>query len=70
MLKLKLYQVLSIVFFVGMVAMNYLAFSLPLGGNTTGELSDMYPNLFTPAGFTFSIWGAIGFFPIYFSDYQ
>jgi hypothetical protein len=39
--------------------MNYLAVSLPLGGNTTGELSDMYPNLFTPAGFTFSIWGVI-----------
>jgi hypothetical protein len=59
MSRLKLYQVLSIVFFVGMVAMNYLAVSLPLGGNTTGELSDMYPNLFTPAGFTFSIWGLI-----------
>lgn len=26
---------------------------------TTGALSDLYPNLFTPAGLTFSIWGLI-----------
>lgn len=57
--KLKLYQVLSIVFFIGVLVLNYLATALPLGGNTTGELSDLYPNLFTPAGFTFSIWGVI-----------
>ncbi len=25
----------------------------------TGELSDRYPNLFVPAGFTFAIWGLI-----------
>ena len=38
---------------------NALANSLPLGGRTTGELSALYPNLFVPAGFTFSIWGVI-----------
>lgn len=59
MSKLKLYQLLAIVFFIGVLIMNYLANALPLGGNTTGELSDFYPNLFTPAGFTFSIWGVI-----------
>jgi len=26
---------------------------------STGDLSDLYPNLFTPAGLTFSIWGLI-----------
>jgi tryptophan-rich sensory protein len=39
--------------------MNYLANSLPLNNKTTGELSDSFPNLFVPAGITFSIWGII-----------
>lgn len=39
--------------------MNYLANALPLNNKTTGELSDSYPNLFVPAGITFSIWGII-----------
>lgn len=50
---------LNLVFFAGMVVMNYLANALPLNGKTTGELSDAYPNLFVPAGVTFSIWGVI-----------
>jgi tryptophan-rich sensory protein len=49
----------NLVFFAGMMVMNYLANALPLGGKTTGELSDAYPNLFVPAGVTFSIWGVI-----------
>lgn len=42
-----------------MIVMNYLANSLPLNGKTTGDISDAWPNLFTPAGVTFSIWGVI-----------
>ncbi|HAX93703.1 MAG TPA: hypothetical protein DCY25_07135, partial [Bacteroidales bacterium] len=42
-----------------MIVMNYLANSLPLNGKTTGGISDAWPNLFTPAGVTFSIWGVI-----------
>ena len=38
---------------------NYLANALPLGGITTGQASDRLPNLFTPTGATFSIWGLI-----------
>jgi len=30
-----------------------------LNNKTTGELSDSFPNLFVPAGITFSIWGVI-----------
>ncbi len=62
---MKIYNVL---FFVLMVVMNYLANALPLGGKTTGALSAQYPNLFVPAGITFSIWGVIylmlGFFVV------
>jgi hypothetical protein len=50
---------LNLILFAGMVVMNYLANALPLNGKTTGQLSDAYPNLFTPAGVTFSIWGVI-----------
>jgi hypothetical protein len=50
---------IALVFFGAMVYMNYLANSLPLNGKTTGQLSDAYPNLFVPAGITFSIWGII-----------
>ncbi len=50
---------LNLLFFAFMVVMNYLANALPLNGKTTGELSDAYPNLFVPAGITFSIWGVI-----------
>ena len=50
---------LNLLLFAGMVVMNYLANALPLNGKTTGALSDAYPNLFVPAGVTFSIWGVI-----------
>jgi len=50
---------LNLFLFAGMIVMNYLANALPLNNYTTGELSDSYPNLFVPAGITFSIWGVI-----------
>jgi len=50
---------LNLILFAGMIVMNYLANSLPLNGKTTGDISDAWPNLFTPAGVTFSIWGII-----------
>jgi len=53
------WQIVNILAFLLVLVINGLANSLPLGGNTTGELSDLYPNLFTPAGLTFSIWGII-----------
>lgn len=50
---------LSLIGFVAVIVVNALATTLPIGGLTTGELSDLYPNLFVPAGLTFSIWGII-----------
>lgn len=52
-------RIANLLAFVATVAVNALATLLPLGGMTTGELSDLYPSLFTPAGLTFSIWGVI-----------
>ena len=50
---------LVVLSFIGMLVMNVLANTLPLGGRTTGDVSNQYPSLFTPVGFTFSIWGLI-----------
>ena len=51
--------IVSLLGFVVVVVVNALATTIPLGGMTTGQLSDLYPNLFVPAGLTFSIWGVI-----------
>ena len=50
---------MNLLFFAVMILMNYLANALPLNGKTTGQLSNSFPNLFVPAGITFSIWGII-----------
>lgn len=42
-----------------MVTVNALANILPINGVTSGGVSDSFPNLFAPAGLTFSIWGVI-----------
>ena len=52
-------KVLVALTYLVMVTVNYLANALPLNGRSTGEVSTAYPNLFTPAGVTFSIWGVI-----------
>ena len=49
----------AVILFVLMIVMNALANTLPINGQNTGEISDQYPNLFQPTGFTFSIWGII-----------
>jgi len=50
-------SILNIIGFLGVVIVNGLANALPINNKATGELSDQYPNLFVPAGLTFSIWG-------------
>lgn len=50
---------LTIAATAGVIAVNGLANALPIGGKTTGEISDGFDILFTPAGYVFSIWGLI-----------
>lgn len=45
--------------FIAVVVMNTLANTLPLNGQTTGEISNRLLVLFTPAGYVFSIWSII-----------
>jgi len=71
MIRQKLFlPILNLVGFLGMVTVNALASALPINNKTTGELSDQYPNLFVPAGFTFSIWGLIYVLLAIFVVYQ
>lgn len=60
----------NIVAFGLTIALNAMATSIPLGGQTPPEISAKYPSLFTPAGFTFSIWGVIYLGLLFFIIYQ
>jgi benzodiazapine receptor len=61
---------LNIAALVIVIIVNGLANAIPLGGQNTGEVSARYPSLFTPAGYTFSIWGLIYTALIIFVIYQ
>ena len=52
------------------IMVNALANILRFGGNSTGQVSDKYHSLFTPAGFTFSIWSLIYLLLAAFVVYQ
>lgn len=67
---MRFLQIANVLGYVGVVAVNVLASALPLGGKTTAELSDAYPNLFVPAGYVFSIWGIIYLLLLAFTVYQ
>jgi hypothetical protein len=69
-MKTKTLQILNLLGFGLVILLNTLANALPLNGYTTGALSDRYPNLFVPAGFTFSIWGVIYLLLLLFVVYQ
>jgi hypothetical protein len=69
-MQLKAYQILNIAALILVIVINFLANALPIGGKTTGELSALYPSLFTPAGYVFSIWGVIYILLIIFAIYQ
>lgn len=54
------WQWAALVAYIGMMILNWLAGTTAvLGGVNTAEVSNANPTLFTPAGVTFSIWGAI-----------
>ena len=68
--KRKINAILNFIAFIGVLIINALAVILPINGITTAELSDSYPNLFVPAGVTFSIWGVIYLLLLIYSIYQ
>ncbi len=63
-------QIIVLLVTIGTIVVNGLAVSLPLNGKSTGEISDSFPVLFTPAGYVFSIWSLIYAGLIAYSIYQ
>lgn len=63
-------RVFNLLFFIAMIVVNALGELLPLGIGSTGAISAKYPNLFTPAPLTFSIWGLIYLLLAAFIIYQ
>lgn len=63
-------RIITAITFVIMVIMNGLANALPINGQTSGEVSDYYANLFAPAGYTFTIWGLIYALLFVYTIYQ
>ncbi|MGB5491744.1 MAG: hypothetical protein WBM76_13040 [Woeseiaceae bacterium] len=60
----------NIAAFILVVVMNVLSNALPINNQSMPEISAKYPSLFTPAGFTFSIWGVIYLTLLFFVIYQ
>lgn len=57
--KIWFIRICAALAYIIMVFVNFLANRLPINNRSTGAISDAYPNLFAPAGLTFSIWGLI-----------
>lgn len=55
----KLLARINMLALIVVLMINALANLLPINSLNTGEVSALYPSLFTPAGFTFSIWSVI-----------
>lgn len=60
----------NIAAFLLVVVVNGLSNALPINGRSMSEISAQYQSLFTPAGFTFSIWGLIYLSLLVFIVYQ
>jgi translocator protein len=60
----------NIVVFIVTLAVNGLAGTTVLNGRTTAQVSDLYANPFTPAGYVFAIWGIIYALLFVFAVYQ
>lgn len=52
------------------IFINYLSNTGFMNNTTIGEVSNNYSSLFTPAGYTFSIWGIIYLLLLAFAIYQ
>lgn len=66
----KVYAILNTLIILLVIFWNYYSNTGVINGNSVGDLSDKYGNLFTPAGYAFSIWGIIFLALIAFAVYQ
>ena len=59
-------SIMNLIAFILMIYVNYLSGIGKINDISAGGVSGQYPTLFTPAGFTFSIWGLIYLFNFLF----
>ncbi len=63
-------QVVNVLVIAATIILNILANALPFNNQNTGDISDSFPVLFTPAGYVFAIWGLIYLGLIAFAIFQ
>tara|TARA_R100000306_G_scaffold1735_2_gene4716 strand:+ start:12828 stop:13628 length:801 start_codon:yes stop_codon:yes gene_type:complete len=66
----KTLQIANLIAFIATVFVNYLSNTGAINNTTIGEVSASMSNLFTPAGYAFSIWGFIYLLLLGFVIYQ
>lgn len=66
----KTLQIANVVALIVTCILNYAAGAGLINGQTIGDISARYDNLFTPAGYAFSIWGLIYLMLAAFAIYQ
>ncbi|MGJ8549853.1 tryptophan-rich sensory protein [Winogradskyella wichelsiae] len=66
----KVLQIGNGIALVATIVINYLSNTGLLNNTTIGEVSNNYKSLFTPAGYTFAIWGIIYLLLLGFAIYQ
>ena len=64
------YLIVNSLTLVFTLIMNYLSGTTVFGSKNVGEISEMFPNLFAPAGYAFAIWGLIYLLLIAFVVHQ
>ncbi len=64
------YAIVNFLSVILVLAVNGLSQAQRWNDTTIGEMSDLYTNLFTPAGYAFSIWGLIFLMLIGYSIFQ
>lgn len=68
--KQQLLSLLNLTSVLLAIGVNYYSQMYKINGNTVSDLSDKYSNLFTPAGYAFSIWGLIFLGILIYAGYQ
>ncbi|MBX3086734.1 MAG: tryptophan-rich sensory protein [Anaerolineae bacterium] len=63
-------QVLVLVAVIATIVFNGLSQAIPIGNQTSADVSNRYPTYFTPANYAFAIWGVIYILMIVYGVYQ
>ncbi len=61
---------INLLSYFSLVILNFLSVRIPFFGKTPGDVSDLFPNLLTPADFAFKIWWFIYLLLGVFAFYQ